>query len=118
MLQWYDFIKKKKYSLLLKIVLNTIKFLKFGHPEKFAVIILKVEQRGFTIAKCVPKDVDGIANSVDPDQTAPRGLPYLSENLGTIRYAQFCSDRAWSCKSCKHFSTKVVKFEVDVFDRL
>ena len=41
------------------------------------------------------KDVDGIANSVDPDQTAPLGAvwtgstlfarTYLSENLGTLR---------------------------------
>ena len=46
-----------------------------------------------------PKDVDGIANSVDPDQTAPLGavwsgstlfaLTYLSENLGTIWYSTF-----------------------------
>ena len=43
-----------------------------------------------------PKDVDGIANSVDPDQTAPVGAvwsgstlfaqTYLSENLATIQY--------------------------------
>ena len=42
-----------------------------------------------------PKDEDEIANSVDPDQTAPLGAwsgsalfaqTYLSENLGTIRY--------------------------------
>ena len=43
-----------------------------------------------------PKDVDGIANNVDPDQTAPVGAvwsgstlfaqTYLSENLATIRY--------------------------------
>ena len=42
-----------------------------------------------------PKDVDRIANSVDPDQTAPLGTvwsgstlfaqTYLSENLETIR---------------------------------
>ena len=42
-----------------------------------------------------PKDVDEIANSVDPDQTAPLGAvwsgsarfaqTYLSKNLGTIR---------------------------------
>ena len=46
-----------------------------------------------------PKDVDEIANSVDPDQTAPRTAPlgavwsgsalfaqtYLTENLGTTR---------------------------------
>ena len=43
-----------------------------------------------------PKDVEGIANSVDPDQTAPLGAvwsgsalfaqTYLSENLGSLRY--------------------------------
>ena len=42
-----------------------------------------------------PKDVGGIANSVDPDQTAPLGAvwsgsalfaqTYLSENLGSLR---------------------------------
>ena len=43
-----------------------------------------------------PKDADGMANSIDPDQTAleeqsdldrhclPR--PFLSENLGSLRY--------------------------------
>ena len=43
-----------------------------------------------------PKDPDTIANSVDPDQTAPLGAvwsgsalfaqAYLSENLGSLRY--------------------------------
>ena len=43
-----------------------------------------------------PNDAEGIANSVDPDQTAPLGAvwsgfalfaqAYLSENLGTLRY--------------------------------
>ena len=43
-----------------------------------------------------PKDVDGMANSVDPDQTAPLGAvwsgsalfaqTYLSENFGSLRY--------------------------------
>ena len=43
-----------------------------------------------------PKDAEGIANSVDPDQTAPLGAVWsgsalfaqtcLSENLGTLRY--------------------------------
>ena len=42
------------------------------------------------------KDADGVANSVDPDQTAPLGAvwsgstlfaqAYLSENLGSLRY--------------------------------
>ena len=33
----------------------TIKFLKIRAPEKFAVIILKFEQRGFTTEKWVQK---------------------------------------------------------------
>ena len=37
-----------------------------------------------------PKDVDGMANSVDPDQTAPGSTLFaqtcLSENLGSLRY--------------------------------
>ena len=43
-----------------------------------------------------PKDEEGLANSVDPDQTAPLGAVWsgstlfaqtcLSENLGTLRY--------------------------------
>ena len=40
-----------------------------------------------------PNDTDGMANSVDPDHTAPRGRSgsalfaqaYLSENLGSLR---------------------------------
>ena len=43
-----------------------------------------------------PNDADGMANSVDPDQTAPLGAvwfgsalfaqAYPSENLGSLRY--------------------------------
>ena len=42
-----------------------------------------------------PKDADGIAKSVNPDQTAPLGVwsgstlfakAFLSENLGSLRY--------------------------------
>ena len=46
-----------------------------------------------------PNVADGMANSVDPDQTAPLGAvwsgsalfaqAYLSENLGSLRYNQF-----------------------------
>ena len=45
-----------------------------------------------------PNDADGMANSVDPDQTAPLGAvwsgsalfaqAYLSENLGSLRYCK------------------------------
>ena len=33
-----------------------------------------------------PKDADGMANSVDPDQTDQFAQICLSENLGTLRY--------------------------------
>ena len=46
-----------------------------------------------------PNDADGMANSVDPDQTAPLGAvwsgsalfaqAYLSENLGSLQYIRF-----------------------------
>ena len=35
------------------------------------VIVVKVERYGCTLPECIQKDGDGIANGVDPDQTAP-----------------------------------------------
>ena len=62
--------------------------------QKIAVIILKLEQYHFTTELNGPKDADGIANRVDPGQTAPLGAVWswstlcaqtcLSENLGAL----------------------------------
>ena len=38
------------------------------------VIVAKVERFGFTLPECIQKGRDRIANSVDPDQTAPSDL--------------------------------------------
>ena len=56
-----------------------------------------------------PNDADGMANSVDPDQTALRGAvwcgsalfaqAYLSENLGSLRY-----DTNWTVCSGWHMN--------------
>ena len=35
------------------------------------VIVVNVERYGLTLPECIQKSGDGIANSVDPDQTAP-----------------------------------------------
>ena len=35
------------------------------------IIVVEVEQCGFTLPECFQKGGDGIANSVDPGQTAP-----------------------------------------------
>ena len=53
-------------------------------------------------------DADGMANSVDPDQTAPKGAvwsgsalfaqAYLSENLGSLRsYFLVDTESSWYC---------------------
>ena len=52
---------------------NTVKFLNFRTPENFAVFYLKFEQRGQTLGYFFEKDANRIANSEDPDQTAPLG---------------------------------------------
>ena len=67
---------------------------KISDTWKFAVITLKVEQDGFTLRVIHPKDAEGIANSVDPDQTALLGALWsgyalfaqacLSKNLGSL----------------------------------
>ena len=50
-----------------------------------------------------PNAVDGMANSEDPDQSAPSGAvwsvstqftqTYLSENLGLLRYIESCYEK-------------------------
>ena len=61
----------------------TVKILTIQTSERIAVITLKFEQG--TVMH--PKDAEGIANSVDPDQTASRSALFaqtcLSENLGS-----------------------------------
>ena len=62
-----------------------------------------------------PNDADGMANSVDPDQTAPLGAvwsgsalfaeAYLSENLGSLRYKQMCLVITYN--SCLHGTTSI-----------
>ena len=75
----YEYRKKSKYSDTSKIC--------FNHP--------KIWTRWLFQNVMHPKDAAGIANSADPDQTAPLGAvwsgsalfaqAYLSENLGSLR---------------------------------
>ena len=50
--------------------LVTVKFLNFRTPKNFAVIFLKFIKEA-KLRFFHQKDVNGIANSEDPDQTAP-----------------------------------------------
>ena len=51
----------------------TVKFLNFRMQENIAVVNLKFKQRCQTLGYFTKKDANGIANSEDPDQTAPLG---------------------------------------------
>ena len=44
-----------------------------GTPEIIAVIILKFDHGDFGIQQMHPKDVEGMANNVDPDQRENKG---------------------------------------------
>ena len=50
------------------------KILKTGTPKIIYCNYLKMEEVGFDNVVMFPKDGDGMANSVDPDQTAPRAV--------------------------------------------
>ena len=50
----------------------TVKTLNIGTPRPAAVVVLNIKQFNFTSnAVMPPKEVERMANSVDPDQTAP-----------------------------------------------
>ena len=51
---------------------STVKILKIGTPATIIITVLKMKQ-WFYDAVMHPKDADGMANSEDPDQTAPSG---------------------------------------------
>ena len=55
------------------------------------VIVVKVERYGFTLPECIQKGGDGIAYSVDPDQTAPR------------------SSLFWVCTVCSDLSVPILR---------
>ena len=59
--------------MLLVLLLHTVKFLNFRMPENFTVIYLNFKQKTSHLRVFRQKDANGIANSGDPDQTAPLG---------------------------------------------
>ena len=54
-------------------MLNTVKFLNFRTQEKPCYNQPKIQTKMPNFRVFRQKDVDGIANSEDPDQTAPLG---------------------------------------------
>ena len=65
--------QKKCFTTALSSPPCTVLFLNFWTPENFAVNYLKFKPRGQALEYFCPKGANGIANSEDPDQTAPLG---------------------------------------------
>ena len=59
--------------VLVIVLFYYVKFLNFGKPENTAVIYLKFKQRCQVLREFCQNGANGIANSEDPDQTAPLG---------------------------------------------
>ena len=88
---YYTFISKK----VVQITFIYRKFPKYSDTQNICCNHPKIRTMWLYNWEMCPKEIDGIANSVDPDQTAPLGAvwsgstlfvqTYLSKNLGTIR---------------------------------
>ena len=89
----------------MKIVGKQIKYRKFpeySDTQKNCCNHSKIWTMWLYYSVMSPNDADGMANSVDLDQTTPLGAvwsgsalfaqPYLSENLGSLRYIFCLSD--------------------------
>ena len=86
------------------------KFPKYSHTQKICCNHSKIWNMWLYHRVMCPNDADGMANSVDPDQTAPLGAvwdqtaplgavwsgsalfawAWLSENLGSLRVCMIC----------------------------
>ena len=55
------------------ILMSTVKFQNFRTPENFAVLLSKIQTKRPNLRVFCQKGGNGIANSEDPDQTAPLG---------------------------------------------
>ena len=76
------------------------KFPKYSDTQKICSNHSKIWTMWLYHREICPNDADGMANSVDPDQTAPLGAVWsgsalfaqacLSENLGSLQYSVFC----------------------------
>ena len=68
-----NYLRAEAYCFkLVHTSVYTVKFLNFETQENFPVFYLKFKQRGQTLG-FHQKHANGIANSEDPDQTAPLG---------------------------------------------
>ena len=75
-LKLYFFVKGQLRAKCFSLHTLPITIPKFCTPEKFLELILKFDHDGLSLKQEVHSDVDGVTNSVDPDQ-ADLGLDCL-----------------------------------------
>ena len=85
------------------VILYYRKFPKYSDTQKICCNHSKIWTMWLYHRVMSPNDADAMANSVDPDQTAPLGAvwsgsalfaqAYLSENLGSLRYLPWWCER-------------------------
>ena len=72
-IEFGDYFKFDNYIVITYIMVSTVNSLKIRTPEKICCNLSKIRTRWLYHRIMCPKGTDRIANSVDPDQTAPRG---------------------------------------------
>ena len=104
------FSSNQEHVKAAKRCLHTVKLLKIRTPEKYTVnnpniwliYIFHIEMR--------PNDADGMANSVDPDQTAPLGAVWSGSTLCLdLSVQKFRNITVQSNGSCQFFSRQVAR---------
>ena len=63
---------------------STVKFLNFRTPENFCCNLPKIQTKRPNLLIFRLEDANGIANSEDPDQTAPLGVDQLANLYSVI----------------------------------
>ena len=87
-------ITASKNDMLVTNDRHTVKFINFLDAKQLCCNLPKIQTKRPNLWVFRQKYANGIANSEDPDQTAPLGASgsalfaqtYLSENLGSLRY--------------------------------
>ena len=92
------------------------KFPKYSDTQKICCNHSKIWTLWLYYSVMSPNDADGMANSVDPDQTAPLGAVWsgsslfaqacLSKNLGSLRYSEETIDLGQATTTLQHIDTR------------
>ena len=91
---------------------STTKAPKLSHARELCCKLPKIRTKMPNLKILCQKDANGIANSEDPDQTAPLGAvrsgsaffanTYPPKNLGSLRYLNMTIEASW--RQCQQYN--------------